>query len=153
MSVTKGEKRRAPRISVNIPTLVEVIGQKDVEVHPGLAPIYERITASDEPVGKKFPGVIRDLSTNGAFIAGPPLALLSRVAFTFPLEGFGQIEVLGWTLWRRTSDCELPARGRGHSVKLPAGFGVLFEAVSLEARQAIAKMIAAVQAGSAEDPS
>ena len=44
--------------------------------------------------GEKFPGVVRDLSTNGAFISGEPLPLLSRVAFTFPLEGFGQVEVL-----------------------------------------------------------
>lgn len=140
MSVTKGEQRRAARISVNIPTLVEVIGQREVRLHPALAAVYERVRPSQDMVGKKFPGVLRDLSTNGAFISGASLPLLSRVAFTFPLEGHGQVEVLGWTLWRRTGDCEIPQNG-GAAVRLQAGFGVLFEAISLEARLAIAALV------------
>jgi hypothetical protein len=141
MSVTKNERRHAQRVNVNIPTLVEVIGQREVKLHPNLEKVYERVPASGEMVGEKFPAVVRDLSTNGAFISGPALPLLSRIAFTFPLDGHGQVEVLAWTLWRRNADCELP-QGDGDAVKLQAGFGVLFEAIPLEARQAIARMVA-----------
>lgn len=140
MSVTKGERRHALRINVNIPTLVEVIGQREVQLHPNLAAVYERVNPPREMVGKKFPAVMRDLSTNGAFISGMALPLLARVAFTFPLEGHGQVEVLGWTLWRRSADCEIPREG-GDPVKLQAGFGVLFEAIPLEARQRIAELV------------
>ncbi len=144
VTVTKGERRHALRINTNIPTLIEVIGQREMKLHPNLAAVYERVKPSGESVGKKFPGVVRDLSTNGAFLSGPPLPLLSRVAFTFALDDFGQVEVLGWTLWRRTADCEIPVEGQPAPVKLPAGFGVLFEAISLEARQAIAALVARV---------
>jgi hypothetical protein len=63
------------------------------------------------------------------------------VAFSFVLEKFGQVEVLGWTLWRRSADCEVPVEGVDAPVVLQAGFGVLFEAISLEARQAIADVV------------
>lgn len=138
MSVTKGERRHALRINTSIPTLIEVIGQREMKLHPNLAAVYERVKPSTENVGKKFPGVVRDLSTNGAFLTGQALPLLSRVAFTFALDGYGQVEVLGWTLWRRTADCEIVMENAPEPVKLQAGIGVLFEAISLEARQAIA---------------
>jgi hypothetical protein len=137
--MTKGEQRQAARLNVNIPTLVEVVGQREVKLHPNLEKVYQRVYASKDRVGDKFPGVLRDLSTNGAFISGPPLPLLSRVAFTFPLDGFGQIEILGWTLWRRTDDCEIPREPT--PVQLQAGFGVLFESISLEGRQAISRLV------------
>jgi len=135
------EKRRAARLRVKIPTLIEVVGQREPKLHPALESIYERVKASKERVGEKLPGVIRDLSTNGAYIAGPALPLLSRVAFTFALSGYGQIEVLAWSLWRRTEACEIPAEDGGASLQLDAGFGVLFEAISLDARRAIADVI------------
>jgi hypothetical protein len=146
VTVTKGERRHALRVNTSIPTLIEVIGQREMQLDPALAAVYERVKPSAENVGKKFPGVVRDLSTNGAFLTGTPLPLLSRVAFTFPLESYGQIEVLGWTLWRRTADCEFTVAGQPKPVKLQAGFGVLFEAISLEARQAIAQLVARVAA-------
>ena len=142
MSVTKAERRHAPRINVTMPTLVEVIGQRELQLHPNLAAVYERVTPPPELVGKKFPGVLRDLSTNGAFISGVALPLLSRLAFTFPLDGYGQVEVLGWVMWRRKADCEIPREGGGES-KLAAGFGVLFEAIPLDARLAISKRVTA----------
>ncbi len=142
MSVTKGERRHAPRSNVSLPTLVEVIGQRELALHPNLAAVYERVSPPPEQAGKKFPGILRDLSTNGAFIAGEALPLLSRVAFTFPLESFGQVEVLGWVLWRRKGVCEIP-REDGDPVRLAAGFGVLFEAIPLDARMAIAKLVTA----------
>jgi hypothetical protein len=137
----RAERRHAPRVNVNIPTLVEVIGQREVQLHPNLAEVYERVQPNMDALGKKFPAAIKDLSTNGAFIAGVTLPLLSRVDFTFALPNFGQIEVLGWVMWRRSADCEVPQTMPGRSLRLPQGFGVLFEAISLEARQAINQMV------------
>ena len=134
------ERRHAPRIIMNTPTVVEVVGQREAKLHPNLAAVYERVKPSIEHVGQKFPGIVRDLSTNGAFITGRPLPLLSRVTFTFQLEGFGEVEALAWTLWRRTADCDIP-REVGEPLHLAAGFGVLFEAIPLEARQAIAALV------------
>ncbi len=139
--MSQKEKRRALRIALNVPTLIESIGQPDVKLPDALAKVYSRVDADASTKGKKYPGVVRDLSTNGAFLAGEPLPLLSRVAFSFQLEGFGQIEVLGWSLWRRDDDCTL-TRPDGSDLILPKGFGVLFEAVPLEARIAIHKLVA-----------
>ena len=139
MSTEASERRHAARITLNIPTLVEVIGQREAKLHPNLAAVYERVRPTPDKIGHKFPAVIKDLSTNGCFVTGEALPLLSRVAFTFPLDGFGQVEVLAWTLWRRQSDCEIP-RKEGPPVVLGAGFGVLFEAISLEARRAITEI-------------
>ena len=140
MPPRKHEQRHAPRIILNTATIVEVIGQREAQLHPNLAAVYERVKPSSELIGQKFPGQIRDLSTNGAFINGRPLPLLSRVAFTFDLQGFGPVETIAWTLWRRNADCEIP-RELGEPVVLAAGFGVLFEAISLDARQAIAALV------------
>lgn len=136
----KRDQRRALRIAVHLPTVVEPIGQPPMKLHDNLAKVYTRVSASDELVGEKLPGVVKDLSTNGAFITGEPLPLLSRVAFSFPLEGYGQVEVLAWTLWRREEDCELP-RPDGSTVTLSRGFGVLFEAIPLDARLAIHALV------------
>jgi hypothetical protein len=135
------EMRHAARINVNIPTVVEVVPQRPVELHRNLAGVYERVNPSIEMVGRRFSAAVRDLSTNGAFVAGVAVPLLSRVQFTFALEGYGPVECVGWTLWRRTADCEIP-RDDGDPVRLAAGFGVLFEAVPLEARQVIARLVA-----------
>jgi hypothetical protein len=63
------------------------------------------------------------------------------VAFTFSLDGYGQVEALGWTLWRRKSECEIPRQGEP-ALKLGPGFGVLFEAIPLAARAAITELLA-----------
>jgi len=94
-----------------------------------------------EGIGKRFPGVVRDLSTNGAFIAGEALPLMSRVAVRFDVEGAGAIDVIGWVLWRRDGDCEVPGAS-GDPLPLPRGIGILFEAIPLEARNAIARLVA-----------
>lgn len=138
------EKRRALRIQLNVPTVIEPIGQPEMKLHQNLEKVYERVLANKDHLGAKFPGVMRDLSTNGAFIAGEPLPLLSRVAFTFPLEGYGQVEALAWTLWRRQEDCDIPRDG-GNMLTLPKGFGVLFEAIPLDARLAIQKLVTQAQ--------
>ncbi len=84
------ELRRARRVVLNAPAIIEPVGQGGVDLHPTLAAVYSRVEASREAVGQRFPGVVRDLSTNGAFIAGPALPLLSRVAVRFEFEGHGR---------------------------------------------------------------
>lgn len=137
--MTSTEKRKAGRIALNLPMLVESIGQRAIDLHPNLAKVYTRVS----PIGgkmDKFPATLRDLSTNGAFVVGQPLPLLSRVAFSFELADFGRIEAIGWTLWRRSDDCEIPCEDAS-SIALPKGFGILFEAIPLDARLAIHRMV------------
>jgi PilZ domain len=135
------EHRRAARLVVNAPAVVESIGQVPMTLHPNLAAVFRRVDADASTVGKRFPAVVRDLSTNGAFISGAPLPLLSRVAVKFDVRGIGSSDAVGWVLWQRTSDCELPGEGGG-STTLPKGFGVLFESIPLETRAAIAALVA-----------
>jgi hypothetical protein len=83
---------------------------------------------------------VRDLSTNGAFISGMSLPLLTRVAMRFDIVGIGAIDAVGWVLWQRTDDCELPGPS-DQTLTLPKGFGVLFESIPLETRSAIAALV------------
>lgn len=136
------DNRRALRVALNVPTVIEVIDQPEIRLHPALEQVYQRVEPNRECVGRKFPGAVRDLSTNGAFIAGDALPLLSRVTFSFELQDFGLVTVFGWTLWRRDRDCEIP-RSDGAAALLPKGFGVLFEAIGLDARLAIHRLTAA----------
>ncbi len=135
------DKRRASRIVVNAPALVESIGQPPANLHPNLAAVYERVAAAGAAPGKRFPAVVRDLSTNGAFITADPLPLMARVAAHFHVERVGSIDVVGWVLWRRARECEVPGAD-GAMVTLPAGFGILFEAIALDVRQAMANLAA-----------
>jgi PilZ domain len=133
------DQRRAQRLVVNAPAVVESIGQVPMFLHPNLQAVFRRVDADTSTLGKRFPAVVRDLSTNGAFITGAPLPLLARVAVKFEVRGIGPIDAVGWVLWQRTADCELPTE-HGTSV-LPKGFGVLFESISLETRAAIATLV------------
>ena len=135
------EQRRAARLVVNSPAVVESIGQVPMSLHPNLAAVFRRVDADSSTIGKRFPAVVRDLSTNGAFISGAPLPLLSRVALKFEVRGLGTVDAVGWVLWQRTGDCELPSDS-GENTTLPKGFGVLFESIPLETRAAIAAMVA-----------
>src|SRR5262245_42678402 len=133
------EPRRAPRLVVNAPAVVESIGQGAMQLHPNLARVFRRVDADKSSVGTKFPAMIRDLSPNGAFVSGSPLPLLSRVALKFEVRGIGTIDAIGWVLWQRMDDCEIP--GPESSTPLPKGFGVLFEAIPMETRSAIASLV------------
>lgn len=137
--MTKNEKRQAGRVALNIPMVIEPIGQPAMDLHPNLAKVYTRVSPS-VVAGDKFPATLRDLSTNGAFVVGQPLPLLSRIAFSFELAGFGRVSAIGWTLWRRSEDCEIPCEG-ARPIVLPQGFGILFEAIPLEARIEIHRMV------------
>jgi hypothetical protein len=139
------EARRAPRLLVNAPAVVESIGQGPMQLHPNLARVFRRVDADRSSIGTKFPAVVKDLSTNGAFIQGTPLPLLSRVAIKFDVKGVGTVDAVGWVLWQRMDDCEVPtAQG---STSLPKGFGVLFEAIPMETRAAIANLVNSMTRG------
>jgi len=133
------ENRRALRLVLEAPIAVESIGQPELELDPALEKIYRRVEAAQERRGHRLTGVLRDLSTNGAFVAAEPLPLLSRVVMRFSLEEL-HIEAIAWVLWHRLDDCQI-ARGLGGPLVLPRGFGVLFEALSLEARVRIDEMV------------
>jgi hypothetical protein len=134
------DHRRAGRILVNAPAIIESIGQVSMSLHPNLAAVYRRVDADMSTVGKKFPAVVRDLSTNGCFISGPPMPLLSRVALRFEVRGIGHIDAVGWVLWQRTDDCELPGPDANNRT-LPKGFGILFESIPLETRTLISTLV------------
>ncbi len=110
-----------------------------MQLHPNLARVFRRVDADRSSIGTKFPAVVKDLSTNGAFISGTPLPLLSRVAIKFDVKGVGMIDAIGWVLWQRMDDCEVPTANG--STPLPKGFGVLFEAIPMETRAAIANLV------------
>src|SRR5262245_41668848 len=114
----KGEHRRARRVAVNLPTVVESLGQPAVALPPTVKAVYERVEADRKHLGKSGPGIVRDLSTNGAFIACDPLPLLSRVRVSFELPQYGAVEAIGWVLWVRTRDCEI-SDALGDAVPLP----------------------------------
>jgi hypothetical protein len=136
------EPRRAPRLVVNAPAVIESIGQASMQLHPNLARVFRRVDADKSSVGTKFPAIIRDLSTNGAFVSGSPLPLLSRVALKFELKGVGTVDAIGWVLWQRMDDCEVP--NADVNATLPKGFGVLFEAIPMETRTAIAALVSRI---------
>ncbi|MCG8417101.1 MAG: hypothetical protein MJE77_04050 [Proteobacteria bacterium] len=133
---TTDDRRRAPRVILNAPTVVRPVGRAEVELHPDLRRIYQRVEGNSERIGESFPAVVRDVSASGAFIAGEALPLLTRVAFSFELDDHGTVEAIAWTLWRRQETCRIPGPD-GRRIELPKGIGVLFEAIPLESRIAI----------------
>jgi len=133
------DHRRAPRLVLNAPAVVESIGQVPMNLHPNLAAVFRRVEADPSTIGQRFPAILRDLSTNGAFVSGQLLPLMSRVAMKFELRGFGPVDAVGWVLWQRAEDCELPTVSG--MLSLPKGFGLLFESIPLEARTAIAALV------------
>jgi hypothetical protein len=133
------EHRRARRILLNQPTVLEVVGQPAMELPPQVARVYTRVESDKSAVGRRFPGILRDLSTNGAFIATDPLPLLSRLALQFEFDGT-RIDALAWVMWRREADCEVQAND-GTTITLPRGIGVLFESIPLDVRVAIARAV------------
>ena len=133
------EQRRARRILLNQPTVLEVVGQPAMELPPQVARVYTRVESDKSAVGRRFPGIVRDLSTNGAFIATDPVPLLSRLALPFEFDGT-RIDALAWVMWRREADCEVEAND-GATITLPRGIGVLFESIPLDVRVAIARAV------------
>lgn len=140
-----GDRRRTPRLFVNLPGVYEVLPDKEMEMPKPLKTVYERVKANDELAGSRLEGIVRDLSATGAFISGDSVPLLSRVLLRFPLPGMSQVEVVGWVLWRRKADCTIEGQAPGgeglEKLTLPAGFGLLFEYVNPQARRHIMRLI------------
>lgn len=133
------EHRRARRILLNQPAVIEVVGQPAMELPPEVARVYARVEADRTQVGRRVPGIVRDLSTNGAFLATEPLPLLARLALQFEFDG-QRVEALAWVLWRRDADTQVTAAD-GATVQLPRGVGVLFESIPLDVRIAVARSV------------
>jgi hypothetical protein len=144
-AVTNGDGRRVQRRDARIEVAWNVACEKTVEIEqtlqPALQQVYERVHADATDKGKRFAATLRDLSVNGAFLEAEPLPLLSRVIMLIEVPSFRQVEAVGWVLWRRTASCTI-TRPSGAPVTLGAGFGVVFEWVSLEARLEIARRVA-----------
>jgi hypothetical protein len=142
---TNGDSRRVTRRDARIEVAWNVACEKTVEIEqalqPALARVYERVHADESDKGKRFAATLRDLSVNGAFLEGEPLPLLSRVVMAIEVPSFRSVEAVGWVLWRRTAPCTV-TRPTGAPVTLGAGFGVVFEWISLEARLEIARRVA-----------
>ena len=133
--------RRDARIEVAWDVSCEKTAGLEQQLHPALAAVYERVHADATDIGKRFSATLRDLSVNGAFVEGEPLPLLSRVAMVIAMPSFKPVDVVGWVLWRRTAACTV-TRASGAPLTLGAGFGVVFEWISLEARIEIARRVA-----------
>ena len=131
--------RAAHRLTVSFPATLESIGQAPVTLLPAVAEVYQRVTADETSVGATVFGTVRDLSSNGAFVACEPLPLLARVLLAFELPSIGPLEAVGWVLWSRTADVST-LDGEGREVTLPRGVGLVFESLALEARAAIARL-------------
>ena len=137
----KRVKRRDARIEVAWSAACEKVVEIEQQLEPTLDKVYERIRADPSDKGKRFAATLRDLSVNGAFLEAEPLPLLSRVVLLIDVPSYRQVEAVGWVLWRRRAACTIQ-RPSGAPVTLGAGFGVIFEWISLEARLEIARRVA-----------
>ncbi len=135
------QQRREARITVSWPCTIEKIAERPTQLPPALAAVYERVVAEPSGIGQRHQLVLNDVSMNGAFLVGEALPLLSRVAMVFDVPNYRRVEAVGWVLWRRRDKSTVPGRN-GQMIDLPAGSGLLFEWLSLEARLEIARRIA-----------
>ena len=134
-----GTPRRAARVDVSLPVVVQ--GQQPLtgSSSPPTPRNYEAVPVPTDMVGVRLDGTITNLSLNGAFVTvqGPVPPLLSRLELSFELEGFGRVVAHCIVMWRT-----LGTTGTSTYVAAPRpGVGVLFEAIALEARQAIADLV------------
>ena len=133
-------RRRDARIEVAWTAACEKTVEIEQKLAPELKEVYQRVHADQSDTGKRFVATLRDLSVNGAFLEGEPIPLLSRVALVIDVPGYKKVEAVGWVLWRRTAACTI-RRPNGAPVTLGAGFGVVFEWISLESRLEIARRV------------
>ena len=105
-----------------------------------LKKVYERVHADPVDKGKRFAATLRDLSVNGAFLEAEVLPLLSRVVALIDIPSFRQVEAVGWVFGAAPG--RTITRPNGAPITLGAGFGVVFEWISLEARLEIARRVA-----------
>ncbi len=126
-------ERREARLVVDWPVAVEKIVARPLILPLSLQGAYERIEAEPNDIGKRLKARLHDVSPNGGFLIGEPLPLLSRVAMVIDVPHWQPVEAIGWVLWRRLRPAKIHGTD-GPLVELPAGFGVLFEWISMEAR-------------------
>ena len=141
------ERRRAVRVQVRIPAMVEVLGSQPARFDPD----YESLAVPNEFAGRRFEGMILDLSVNGARIMAPIIpAVMSRVSLSFDVPGFGNTLAACLVMWRRTTPAISvpPLAGEAQETPTQGGFGVLFEAFDLLARLAISQLAAKGEAES-----
>ena len=133
--------RQSGRVAVRIPVAVSVIAAPIEDANENT--ICESVRFPVEMAGQNLTGFLTDLSLNGAFLAVnedvPPL--LARLALEFELPNCGRVSAVGLVMWRRkrphgTSECVTPVE-----VGQSPGVGILFEALHLQARTAVAEMI------------
>jgi hypothetical protein len=134
-------KRRDARIEVAWNVACEKTAEIEQTLQKPLVDVYERVHADPTDKGKRFAATLRDLSVNGGFLEAEPLPLLSRVVMVIDMPSYREVEAVGWVLWRRTAPCTI-TRPSGAPITLGAGFGVVFEWISLEARLEIARRVA-----------
>jgi hypothetical protein len=143
--MTNGDAKRVKRRDARIHVAWNTACEKTIEIEQRLPPelekVYERIKADPTDAGKRFQATLRDLSVNGAFLESEPLPLLSRVALVIDIPNYTPVEAVGWVLWRRKEPCTI-RRPNGAPVTLGAGFGLVFEWISLDARLEIARRVA-----------
>jgi hypothetical protein len=135
------DQRAAHRLSVAFPATIESIGQAPPALLPEVAAVYQRVHADETSIGATVFGTVRDLSSNGAFVACEPLPLLSRVLLGFELASIGPVEAVAWVMGARIADVTVHD-AHGREVTLPRGVGLIFESLALEARAAIARLAA-----------
>jgi|HubBroStandDraft_1064217.scaffolds.fasta_scaffold446325_2 hypothetical protein len=126
----------SPILSLEVEVVIEVVGEPRQQLcpAPGAARIDEVVPIPREKVGERFGGVVWKLTSTGAAIQSSTiLPLVSRVALTFELRGV-RVEALGIVMWRRVAGL---ASADGLSSTGRPGFGVLFEAINDEGREAI----------------
>ena len=132
--------RRAARVDVRIPAVVQVQGPLSGSLSSPMSTNYEAVPVPDEMQGAELEGTIVNLSLNGAFVAvaGQVPPLLGRLAVRFELEGFGPVLAHCIVMWRSV----VGALAADYlSSSSASGVGVLFEAIPIEARQAIADVV------------
>lgn len=139
------EKMRVARqLELEIEVNVEVIGRPSQQLSPAptALPTDEVVEIPSQMLGKRFRGVLSNLTPTGAAVGTDTiLPLMSRVALTFQLEGGISATALGIVMWRRTEEVMVPREGLP-PLKLKPGFGVLFEALPDDTRAAISDLIA-----------
>lgn len=130
------EKRRARRISIDFEAVVHKIGAHLPLPDKKREQFYECFTPDMTDLGKRFEARVKDLSEYGAFIvANQALPVLSRIKLEFQLPGYGKISAIALVIWRRKRESFIEINGE-KKILLP-GFGVLFEYLPFNDRQAI----------------
>ncbi|WNG16160.1 PilZ domain-containing protein [Cystobacter fuscus] len=128
------ERRRSQRIAVNLEVEASVTDDapRSVVRADPVDDNIERVSFSTEGAGQFFDAQMMDLSVNGARLSSetrPPL--LSRMSLSFSFAEFKHVQATALVMWRT----------RAPSPQGQYSFGVLFEAIPVDVRMSIHKLI------------